>query len=202
MAIVGPANVGKSTLYNLLVRDAADLNEVSPVPGTTRASRAAEAGLFAVVDTPGADAVGAVGDLEKERALASAREADFLVVMFDAGHGVSRSEVELFREIQALERRHVVVLNKIDLVGGERERARVVEAAARNLGLASEQVVPCTARDGKNVERVLAAVAKAEPAISVSFTRYSAAPLRTYSLPVAMYITEAWESRPTVIFCP
>lgn len=165
VAIVGPANVGKSTLYNLLVRDAADLTEVSAVPGTTRTSRTAEAGLFSVVDTPGADAVGAVGDAEKERALASAREADFLVVMFDAGHGVSRSEVELFRELQALGRPHVVVLNKIDLVGGARERQRVIESAARNLGLEADQVVPCAARDGKNVERVLTAIAKAEPEI-------------------------------------
>lgn len=39
VAIVGPANVGKSTLYNQLVRDASDRAEVSAVPGTTRVSR-------------------------------------------------------------------------------------------------------------------------------------------------------------------
>jgi small GTP-binding protein len=165
VAIVGPANVGKSTLYNQLVRDAADRAEVSAVPGTTRRSQAADAGLFAVVDTPGADAVGAVGETEKEEALAAARGADFLVVVFDAIQGVKRAEQELFREIRALERPHVVVLNKIDLVAGARERERVVEAAARNLGLAAEEVVPCAARDGQHVDRVLLAVAKAEPEI-------------------------------------
>jgi small GTP-binding protein len=165
VAIVGPANVGKSTLYNQLVRNAADRAEVSAVPGTTRVSQAADAGLFAVVDTPGADAVGAVGEAEKERAFAAAREADFLVVVFDAIQGVKRAEQELFRELQALDRPHVVVLNKIDLVTGARERDRVVEAAARNLGLTPEEVVPCVAKDGKRVERVLLAVAKAEPEI-------------------------------------
>jgi small GTP-binding protein len=168
VAIVGPANVGKSTLYNLLVRDSGDHNEVSAVPGTTRESRAAEAGLFSVVDTPGADAAGPVGDAEKERAFASARTADFLIVMFDAGHGVSRSEVDLFHELQALGRPYIAVLNKIDLAGGAREKTRVIEAAARNLGLAADAVVPCAARDGKNVERVLTAVAKAEPAIAAA----------------------------------
>jgi small GTP-binding protein len=165
VAIVGPANVGKSTLYNQLVRDAADRAEVSAVPGTTRVSHAADAGLFAVVDTPGADAVGAVGEAEKERALASAREADFLVIVFDAIQGIKRAEQELFRELQALEQPYVVVLNKIDLVSGTRERERVVQAAARNLGLEPDQVVPCVAKDGKQVERVLLAVAKAEPQI-------------------------------------
>jgi small GTP-binding protein len=165
VAIVGPANVGKSTLYNQLVRNAADRAEVSAVPGTTRVSHAADAGLFAVVDTPGADAVGAVGEAEKERALASAREADFLVIVFDAIQGIKRAEQELFRELQALEQPYVVVLNKIDLVSGTRERESVVQAAARNLGLEPDQVVPCVAKDGKQVERVLLAVAKAEPQI-------------------------------------
>ena len=165
VAIVGPANVGKSTLYNQLVRNAADRAEVSAVPGTTRVSQAADAGLFAVVDTPGADAVGAVGEAEKERAFAAAREADFLVIVFDAIQGIKRAEQELFRELQALEHPHVVVLNKVDLVAGARERDRVVEAAARNLGLTPEEVVPCVAKDGKRVERVLLAVAKAEPEI-------------------------------------
>ena len=131
VAIVGPANVGKSTLYNQLVRNAADRAEVSPVPGTTRVSQTADAGLFAAVDTPGADAVGAVGEAEKERAFATARDADFLVIVFDAIQGIKRTEQELFRELQALEHPHVVVLNKVDLVAGARERDRVVEAAGR-----------------------------------------------------------------------
>jgi small GTP-binding protein len=163
VAIVGPANVGKSTLYNQLVRNAAERAEVSAVPGTTRVSQTADAGLFAVVDTPGADAVGAVGEVEKERAFAAARAADFLVIVFDAIQGIKRAEQQLFRELQALELPHIVILNKIDLVAGTHERDRVEAAAARNLGLAREEVVPCIAKDGKRVERVLLAVAKAEP---------------------------------------
>jgi small GTP-binding protein len=165
VAIVGPANVGKSTLHNQLVRNAVDRAEVSAVPGTTRVSQMADAGPFAVVDTPGADAVGAVGEEEKERAFAAARGADFLVIVFDAIQGIKRTEQELFRELQALELPHVVVLNKIDLVAGVRERERVVEAVARNLGLTADEVLPCVAKDGKRVERVLLAVAKAEPEI-------------------------------------
>jgi small GTP-binding protein len=165
VAIVGPANVGKSTLYNQLVPNAADRAEVSAVPGTTRVSQTADAGLFAVVDTPGADAAFAVGEAEKERAFAAARDADFLVIVFDAIQGIKRAEQELFRELQALEVPHVVVLNKIDLVAGTKERERVVEAAARNLGLTADEVVPCVAKDGKRVERVLLAIAKAEPEI-------------------------------------
>ena len=59
IAVVGPANVGKSTLYNQLITRKEDRAVVSPVPGTTRVAQEADAGLFSVVDTPGVDAVGA-----------------------------------------------------------------------------------------------------------------------------------------------
>jgi GTPase len=169
VAIVGPANVGKSTLYNQLVRVAADRAEVSPVPGTTRVSQEADAGVFAVIDTPGADAVGEVGEREKERALAAARDADFLVIVFDAIQGIKRDERALFDELQALGKRLIVVLNKIDLVKGH--AGRVMEKTASSLGLEAAQVVSCAARDGKSVDRVLLAIAKADPEIVAALGR-------------------------------
>ncbi len=169
VAIVGPANAGKSTLYNQLVRAPADKAIVSLVPGTTRENQAADAGLFSVVDTPGADAVGKVGEDEKERALAAAAGADFLIVMFDAGPGIRRSEQELYREFAALEKPMLVVLNKIDLV--RRDEKKVVERAALNLGLQADQIVPISAKDGTHVERVLAAIAKTEPEMVAALAR-------------------------------
>src|SRR5258708_15257969 len=127
VAIVGPANAGKSTLYNQLVRAPSDRAIVSPVPGTTRQSQAADAGLFSIVDTPAADAGGQVGEAEKAPALNAAAGADFLVVLFDAGPGIRRGEQELYGEFAALEKPMLVVLNKIDLV--RRDEKKVVERA-------------------------------------------------------------------------
>jgi len=163
VAIVGPANVGKSTLYNHLVRAPEDRAEVSPVPGTTRDNQEADAGLFSVVDTPGADAVGEVGEREKGLAFAAASGADFLVVVFDAVQGIKRGEKALFDELTVLGRKHLVVLNKIDLVKGH--AGRVVARAAASLGIQEAEIVPCVARDGKNLDRVLLGIAKADPEI-------------------------------------
>jgi small GTP-binding protein len=163
VAIVGPANVGKSTLYNQLVRERTDRAAVSAVPGTTRQSQVADAGLFAVIDTPGADAGGAVGQEEKGRALTAAREADVLVVMFDAAHGVRGPEQALFGDLVKLEKPTVIALNKMDLVKGE--RTAVLARAAATLGISTEQVIPLSAKEGSGVERVLLAVAKTEPGI-------------------------------------
>jgi len=169
VAIVGPANAGKSTLYNQLVRAPADRAIVSPVPGTTRQNQAADAGLFSVVDTPGADAVGQVGEDEKARALDAAAGADFLVVMFDAGPGIRRGEQALYQEFAALEKPMLVVLNKIDLV--RRDEKKVVERAAQNLGLQADEIVPISARDGTHIERVLTAIAKTEPEMVAALAR-------------------------------
>ncbi len=169
VAIVGPANVGKSTLYNQLIREKTDRAAVSAVPGTTRVNQEADAGLFSLTDTPGADAVGEVGEAEKTHALDAAAEADFLVVVFDATTGIRRTEQALWAEFAALEKPMIVVLNKIDLV--RREARTVVERAALNLNLELSQVVAISAKDGTNVEKVLVAIAKTEPEIVAALGR-------------------------------
>jgi len=163
VAIVGPTNVGKSTLYNMLIRSSGDRVRVSAVPGTTRIPQQADAGLFVIIDTPGADAVGAVGGEEKERALAAAGRVDLLMVIFDATHGIRAPEKALFDELMALGKPTVVALNKVDLVTREKEKVLGTTAAA--LGLDSEQLIPLSAKKGQGVDRLLLAVAKSEPGI-------------------------------------
>jgi GTPase len=166
VVIVGPANVGKSTLYNQLVETKADRAAVSAVPGTTRATQTAETGLFAIVDTPGTDAVGTLGDKEREIALNAAVNADFLVIMFDAVQGIKRTEQELFQELAGLERPYIVVLNKMDLV--RRDGPKVVAHVAESLGLAVEQIVPISAQKGQNLKQLVMAIIKAEPELLVA----------------------------------
>jgi small GTP-binding protein len=164
IAVVGPANVGKSTLYNQLVSRKADRAEVGPVPGTTRQNQEADTGLFTLVDTPGADAVGEVGERERQIAFEAAEQADFLVVVFDATHGVKRYERDLFDDLLALDKPFVVVLNKVDLIP-KRDRGNVRDAAAHNLRLEPSQVIETVATKGTHVGRVILAVAKFEPAL-------------------------------------
>lgn len=163
VVIVGPANSGKSTLYNALVRDAGERTAVSALPGTTRQAHAGDAGLFAIVDTPGADLSGPVGDEERRRAMAAAQAGDLLIVLFDAAHGVRPSEQALYADLAGLGKPMLVALNKIDLVGGE--RAAVIGKAAAALGLDATQVVPVSARLGTGLDRLLLDVASCEPGI-------------------------------------
>ena len=162
VAILGPTNVGKSTLYNQLVQNKSDVAAVSPLPGTTKESQQADAALFTVVDTPGADAVGSAGEQEKRLALSAAENADFLILIFDAIQVIKKTEQELFDELSALKKPFVVVLNKIDLIH-RKDLHAVISSAARNLNLEPDQIVPIAAKDGKNLGKVLLAVAATEP---------------------------------------
>jgi uncharacterized protein (DUF697 family) len=103
-----------------------------------------------------------VGEHEKSLALSAAANADFLVLVFDAIQGIKKTELELFNELSALKKPFVVVLNKIDLVP-RKDLQAVIAQAARNLGLEHDQIVPIVARDGKNLGKVLLAVAATEP---------------------------------------
>jgi small GTP-binding protein len=170
VAIVGPANVGKSTLYNLLVQNKSDQAIVSPLPGTTTQNQEADAALFTVVDTPGADAVGSLGEQEKNMALSASADADFLILVFDAIQGIKKTEQELFGELSILNKPFVVVLNKIDLVQ-RKDLQAVISNAARNLGLEPDQIIPMAAKDGKNLGKVLLAVAATEPEMVAALGR-------------------------------
>jgi small GTP-binding protein len=169
VAIVGPANVGKSTLFNRLISEDETPAAVSPVPGTTRANRAADAGPFSVVDTPGADAVGPVGERERALTLQAAAGADFLVIVFDAIQGIKREEQALFADLARLGKPYIVVLNKIDLVRKEKEAA--VAQVAANLGLEPDSVIPISALKEKNLEAVVNAIIVAEPRLMAALGR-------------------------------
>ena len=162
VAIIGPANVGKSTLYNQMVHNKIDMAAVGPLPGTTRTNQPADAGLFTVIDTPGADAVGLIGEHEHELSLYAAQQADFLVLVFDALQGIKKGEKALFDELALLKKPYIVLLNKVDLVGPKLVDS-IVAKAAENLGLSPDQVIPIVAKDGKNLARILLAIAAAEP---------------------------------------
>jgi small GTP-binding protein len=161
VVIVGPANVGKSTLYNQLIHSQQDRAEVGPLPGTTRVNRLADAGIFSVVDTPGADAVGEVGEREQAEALRAAGKGDFLIITFDAIQGIKQTELDLFRRLREVKKPYIVVLNKMDLV--RKAEDRVIEQAARNLGLETDQVIPVSAKKAENLSQIVMAIAASEP---------------------------------------
>ncbi len=161
IAIVGPVNAGKSSLFNALVMPDERRAEVSPVPGTTQIAQAADAGICTVVDTPGSDE--AAGEERKRLAFAAARAADSLIVVFDAYAGINQGTRELFAELRRLKKPMTLVLNKIDLVKGYEKE--VLAKAARDLGVAERDLIPVSATKRINLERVVFSLIRLNPSL-------------------------------------
>jgi small GTP-binding protein len=163
LAIVGPVNAGKSTLFNTF--EGKDVAEVSPVPGTTKTEQQRQLGPFTLVDTPG---FGEVGGVDRAGVAAkSASEADAILLLLDAGAGLRQGDADLLHYLQGLRRPVVVALNKIDLLG--RDYEKVVADASARLGV---PVVPISAKKGTHVaEKLVPALVEALPDLAVALGR-------------------------------
>lgn len=163
LAIVGPVNSGKSTLFNLI--EGKDVSEVSPVPGTTKTAVQRSVGPFVLVDTPGFGEVGGAG--HADIAGQAAQSASAVLLLLDAGAGLRQGDADLLAYLQSLGRPVVVALNKIDLLGKDHEH--VADDASKRLGV---PVIPVSAKKGTNVaERLLPALVDALPDLAVSIGR-------------------------------
>jgi len=166
VAIIGPVNVGKSTLYNSLIHKEKEKAVCSPVPGTTKTTQSSHTGLFELLDTPGVDHGGESGGEERSLALQAAESAEFLLVVFDAAGSVTASDRALYQKIRSLGKPHLVVLNKIDLIPASQQKL-VRESAARILDLSLESVIPVSAQNSSGLDKLILEITAAEPKLLI-----------------------------------
>ena len=117
VAIIGRPNVGKSSLFNTLVRDARAI--VTAQPGTTRdvleETITIEGVPVLLSDTAGLrDADDEVERIGVERARTAAREADVVLLVIDATEGAVAEEQTLARSVAETDTPILLVINKID----------------------------------------------------------------------------------------
>ncbi|MCP4543471.1 MAG: GTP-binding protein [Chloroflexi bacterium] len=163
LAIVGPVNSGKSTLFNLI--KGRKVSAVKAVPGTTKGLVTEEVGPFVLVDTPG---FGEVGGIDRATlARSAAEEADLAVLVLDGSAGLHQSDYDLYESLRAAHVPLVVALNKIDLI--KRDLSDAQEDIEHKLGTL---VIPISAKTGAGVaEHLLPAIVEAHPWMTVALGR-------------------------------
>ncbi|MDE2994800.1 MAG: 50S ribosome-binding GTPase, partial [Chloroflexota bacterium] len=164
LAIVGPVNAGKSTLFNAIA--GAERSAVSPLPGTTTAAVEELVGPLRLVDTPGA---GEPGDDEHwGAAWQHVVAASVVVLVLDAAAGLRQADVALWQAIAALDSPALVTLNKIDLLRAA-DLTAAVSYVEQQLGT---RVIPISAARGTNVaELLMPALLDLEPTVTVALGR-------------------------------
>ena len=163
LAIVGPVNSGKSTLFNLI--KGRKVSAVKAVPGTTKGLVTERVGPFVLVDTPG---FGEVGGVDRATlAQAAAEEADVAVLVLDGAAGLHQSDYDLYESLRAAQVPLVVALNKIDLI--KRDLAAALDDIEQKLGTT---VIPISAKTGAGVgERLIPAIVESHPWMTVALGR-------------------------------
>jgi GTP-binding protein len=122
VAIIGRANVGKSTLFNRLTRSSQAL--VADTPGVTRdrhyGSLTFDDHTVLLVDTGGL--VGGeenLADLVRGQALAAVAEADAILLVVDGRQGPQEGDAEVVDHLRRTGKPIFLVVNKIDSPGLE-----------------------------------------------------------------------------------
>ncbi len=158
IAIVGRPNVGKSTLFNRLVRRRQSI--VHDQPGVTRDRITGEATLdgerrVEVIDTGGLLAVEDVLGLNQQVMLAI-EESDLLLVVVDGKAGLTPADHEVCERARRSGKPAFLVVNKADV-----REAR--EQAGEFYALGIEPLLVVSAEHGRGIEELRQALALALP---------------------------------------
>src|SRR5215831_15150187 len=152
VVIAGRPNVGKSALFNKLLRRRRSL--VHDLPGMTRDVLEAQAPLpdgrsYRLVDTGGFDPEGReeIPRAVRDKALAAIRNANLVVLVMDASAGVLPGDLAAARAIREAGSEAVVAANKID-----RREGSEGEVEAWELGFS--EVYGVSAEHGSGVEDI------------------------------------------------
>jgi len=164
LALVGLPNSGKSTLLNTLVGE--KLAAVSQMPQTTRGTILGVVNRggaqLAFLDTPGVhQAKHALNQRMLHHVDIALEEADILLWVVDAAGFLGPGERELANRLKGARQPVYLVLNKLDLVS----RGTLLEkiAAYKDL-LAFREIVPVSAKLGRNLEPLWALLERDAPA--------------------------------------
>ncbi len=157
----GKRNVGKSSIVNAVTGQ--DLAVVSEVKGTTtdpvqKAMELLPMGPVVVIDTPGLDDTGALGELRMRKTRQVLNKVDVAVLVVDGNAAVSGLERELVSLFVEKGIPYVVAANKMDLWKGEGKEP--FEEAQGAAGLAKENFVGVSAKTGYQIQELKEKIAR------------------------------------------
>ena len=119
ISFFGLRNAGKSSVVNAVTGQALSL--VSQVKGTTtdpvqKAMELLPIGPVVIIDTPGIDDVGGLGQLRVQRALQVLDKTDVAILVVDGTLGMQPDDRQLTEQFQTRNIPYLVVYNKADLL--------------------------------------------------------------------------------------
>lgn len=152
VALVGRPNVGKSSLFNMLL--GSDRAIVTDIAGTTR-DQIHERFIIndipiSLIDTAGLrDTTDTVESIGVERSRATMADADVVIVLLDASEQTSDEDRQILASVKDLN--YLVALNKIDKVPST-DIDKIVASEHSSLSYLREKITPVSAKTGEGLD--------------------------------------------------
>ena len=158
----GMRNAGKSSLVNAVT--AQSLSLVSDIKGTTtdpvrKAMELLPLGPVVIIDTPGLDDEGALGQMRVRRAKDTLGSVHIAVIVADALKGLSEEDKSLAAELDSRKIPYIIAMNKADLLGSvpESKDGIIYVSAEKNIGINRlKDKLATLAKAGKKDKKILA----------------------------------------------
>ncbi|MBO5425230.1 MAG: [FeFe] hydrogenase H-cluster maturation GTPase HydF [Lachnospiraceae bacterium] len=143
----GKRNAGKSSVVNAVTGQ--ELSVVSDVKGTTtdpvtKAMELLPMGPVLIIDTPGYDDEGALGELRVRKTKQILNKTDVAILVVDATEGLSSADEELISIFKSKKLNYIVVYNKCDLI----DVKTMIKLSS------DENAVLVSATDKKNIDQL------------------------------------------------
>ena len=119
IGIFGKRNAGKSSLINALTGQS--LAIISDIKGTTtdpvlKSMELLPLGPVVIIDTPGIDDEGDLGNLRVQKAYQMLNKTDIALLVIDASVGITKEDQQILAKIKDKAIPYLVIMNKADLV--------------------------------------------------------------------------------------
>lgn len=153
IGIFGKRNAGKSSIINAITGQ--NFAIVSDVKGTTtdpvlKAMELLPLGPVVMIDTPGLDDEGELGELRVKKAYQMLNKTDVALLVVDASEGMTVEDIEILSRIQAKEIPYLIVMNKLDLIESCSDSSDTICVSTKtgeNITLLKEKIVKLASRE-------------------------------------------------------
>ena len=205
ISFFGMRNAGKSSLVNAVTGQ--ELSVVSDVKGTTtdpvkKAMELLPLGPVVIIDTPGIDDEGELGELRIKKAKQTLSQTDIAVLVVDSEKGMCDKDESLVEEFRKRNIPYIIAFNKSDLSDSpESENAISVSAKdGTNINALKEKIASLI-KFTKNEKRIVADLLNENDTIVLVIPIDESAPKGRLILPQQQTIRDILDSGCTAVCC-
>ncbi|MBQ4469520.1 MAG: [Synergistaceae bacterium] len=197
IAFFGLRNAGKSSLVNAITGQ--ELSVVSEVKGTTtdpvkKAMELLPLGPVLIIDTPGLDDEGTLGEMRVKRARQILAQCDIAVLVHDALSELADSERELINLFDSRNLPYIIANNKADLLPNREGSGLFVSALTGENVDALKEKIAALAKNKKNEKKLIADKLNAGDVVILVIPIDKAAPKGRLILPQQQTIRDILDS--------